>query len=95
MFGASIIGFGLSRSIYWSLLFLTIMGAGDMISTIIRSTLRQMVTPDHLRGRMVSINTLFIQGGPKLGDAEAGFLAQAIGAPLATVVGGSALLLLV
>ena len=59
-----------------------------MGSTILRNTIRQMITPDHLRGRMVSVNMLFIQGGPRLGDAEAGFVAALIGAPAAVVVGG-------
>lgn len=88
-FGASIIGFGLSKIYLLSLFFLVLMGAGDMVSTIVRNTIRQLITPDHLRGRMVSINWIFVQGGPQLGDAEAGFLASIIGGPLTTVIGGA------
>jgi MFS family permease len=82
------IGFGLSRSLYLSMTFLALIGAGDMISTIVRNTIRQAITPDHIRGRMIGINILFAQGGPKLGDAEAGFLAGALGAPASVVIGG-------
>ena len=59
-----------------------------MVSTIIRNTARQLVTPDYMRGRMISVNMIFIQGGPKLGDVEAGLLAAAVGAPISVVVGG-------
>lgn len=88
LYGVSIIGFGLSRSYTLSLVFLVLMGMGDMISTILRNTIRQSLTPDHLRGRMTSIMMLFVQGGPQLGDAEAGFLASFLGAPATTVIGG-------
>jgi MFS family permease len=88
IYGAAIVGFGLSRNYYLSLLFLAIMGMGDMVSTIVRNTLRQMLTPDYIRGRMVSVNAIFVRGGPEAGDLEAGFLAHAIGAPFATVIGG-------
>jgi MFS family permease len=88
IYGAAIVGFGFSKNFYLSILFLVIMGMGDMISTIIRNTLRQLLTPDYIRGRMVSINMIFVQGGPQAGDMEAGFLAHGIGAPMATVIGG-------
>lgn len=93
-YGAAIIGFGLSKIFYLSLFFLVLMGMGDMISTIVRNTIRQLMTPDYLRGRMVSINWIFVQGGPQLGDAEAGFLASLIGAPLTTVIGGAGTILI-
>lgn len=94
IYGAAIVGFSLSRSFYLSLAFLAVMGMGDMVSTIVRTTLRQLLTPDYIRGRMVSINSLFSTGGPKLGDTEAGFLAHAIGAPFATLFGGLATIIL-
>jgi MFS family permease len=94
LYGAAIIGFGLSRIYLLSLFFLFLMGMGDMISTIIRNTTRQLLTPDHLRGRMVSINMLFTQGGSHLGDGEAGFLAHFAGAPIATVIGGTGTILI-
>lgn len=88
IYGLATIGFGLSRSLPLTLFFLFWVGAGDMVSTIIRNTARQVVTPDYMRGRMVSINMIFLQGGPKLGDVEAGLLAAALGAPLSVVIGG-------
>jgi len=90
LYGVGTILFGLSRSFYLSLFFLTFIGAGDMISTIIRTAIRQINTPDHLRGRMVSINMLFFMGGPQLGEAEAGLLAFLFGAPTSVVFGGVA-----
>ncbi|MDZ4284731.1 MAG: MFS transporter, partial [Patescibacteria group bacterium] len=88
LYGLATIGFGLSHSFYLSLVFLALAGAGDMISTILRNNIRQTVTPANMRGRMTGINVLFAQGGPKLGDAEAGFLAAATSAPFSVVVGG-------
>lgn len=87
-YGACTIGFGLSKSLPISLIFLIGVGFGDMVSTIIRNTIRQIVTPDHLRGRMASITRMFFQGGPQLGEIEAGFLAKIIGAPTSVVLGG-------
>lgn len=94
LYGISTIAFGLSKTIPLSLLFLVLVGFGDMVSTIIRNTIRQMVTPDHLRGRMASIMRMFVQGGPNLGEIEAGFLAKAIGAPASVVVGGVGVILI-
>lgn len=88
VYGLATIGFGLSGSFYLSLLFLAIVGASDMVSTIIRNTIRQVLTPDNLRGRMVSINMIFFQGGPQIGETEAGIAAHALGAPASVVVGG-------
>lgn len=88
VYGLATIGFGLSHSFYLSLLFLALAGAGDMVSTILRNNIRQTVTPAHMRGRMTGIHILFAQGGPKLGDAEAGFLAALTSAPFSVVVGG-------
>ncbi len=88
VYGLATVAFGLSTFLPLSLLFLMIMGAGDMISTVIRNTIRQMVTPDHLRGRMVSVMRIFFQGGPQLGEMEAGLLASVVGAPISVVIGG-------
>lgn len=87
-YGFATILFGLSRSFYLSLFFLFIAGAGDAISTIIRNTIRQLTTPDRLRGRMVSINMIFFMGGPQLGEAEAGLTAAILGAPGSVLLGG-------
>ena len=92
-YGLATILFGLSRSFYLSLIFLFIAGAGDAVRTIIRNTMRQLITPDHLRGRMVAVNMVFFMGGPQLGEAEAGFLAALTGAPLSVVIGGVGTLL--
>jgi hypothetical protein len=67
---------------------LAITGAADTVSTVLRQTIRQLVTPNHLRGRMTSINMMFFYGGPQFGELEAGVLAALIGAPLSVVVGG-------
>ncbi len=64
-----------------------------MISAIIRSTLRQVITPDHLRGRMTAINMLFFMGGRYLGEIEAGFAAAILGTALSVSVGGAATVL--
>ena len=88
IYGCATIGFGLSNSLYLTLFLLAVIGAADMVSTILRNTIRQMITPARMRGRMVGINTLFAAGGPKLGDAEAGFLAAATSAPFSVVIGG-------
>lgn len=94
LYGVATIGFGLSKNLLLSLLFLILVGFGDMLSTIIRNTIRQLVTPDHLRGRMSSILRIFFQGGPQLGEMEAGFLARAIGGPASVVVGGVGVILI-
>lgn len=93
LYGLATIGFGLSKILPLSLFFLILVGFGDMFSTIIRNTIRQLITPDYLRGRMASVMRIFFQGGPQLGDMEAGFLAKAVGGPISVVVGGVGVLL--
>jgi MFS family permease len=88
VFGAATIVFGLSRVFWFSLLMLALMGAADTVSTILRQTIRQLTTPNNLRGRMTSINMIFFMGGPQLGEVEAGTVAALIGAPLSVVTGG-------
>jgi MFS family permease len=88
VFGAATIAFGLSRVFWFSLLMLAIAGAADTVSTILRQTIRQLATPNKLRGRMTSVNMIFFMGGPQLGEVEAGSLAALIGAPLSVVTGG-------
>ncbi len=87
-YGVATIGFGLSTSFPLSMLFLAGTGAADTVSTVLRQTIRQTVTPDHLRGRMVSVTMIFFMGGPQLGELEAGLVARLIGAPLSVVTGG-------
>jgi MFS family permease len=93
VFGAATIAFGLSRVFWVSWLMLAIAGAADTISTILRQTIRQLVTPNKLRGRMTSVNMIFFMGGPQLGEVEAGTVAALIGAPLSVVTGGAACLI--
>ncbi len=95
VYGLATIGFGLSRVFWFSLLMLSIVGAADTVSTVLRQTIRQLVTPNYLRGRMTSVNMIFFMGGPQLGELEAGALAAAIGAPLAVATGGIGCLLTV
>ena len=88
LYGAATVLFGLSTSFILSLLFFALTGAGDVLSTILRQVIRQLATPDHLRGRMTSINMIFAFGGPQLGEVEAGVVASLWGAPLAVITGG-------
>jgi MFS family permease len=88
IFGLSTAIFGLSRNFFLSLLCLTIFGASDMVSTVYRNIIRQLATPDQLRGRMTGVNMIFFMGGPQLGELEAGILADLAGAPFSVVSGG-------
>lgn len=88
IYGLATIIFGLSKFVWLSFLALFLVGAGDGVSSIIRNTIRQITTPDYIRGRMTSVNMIFYMGGPQLGEFEAGMLAGAVGAPLSVIVGG-------
>ena len=88
VFGLATAAFGVSRVFWFSLLMLAVTGAADTVSTVLRQTIRQMVTPNHIRGRMTSINMMFFMGGPQFGELEAGIVASLIGAPLSVVTGG-------
>ncbi|MCB0017196.1 MAG: MFS transporter, partial [Anaerolineales bacterium] len=88
VYGVATILLGTSTVAVLSFVFLALVGAGDTVSTVIRGTLRQLVTPDELRGRMVSVNMVFFMGGPQLGELEAGLVAAAFGVPMALITGG-------
>jgi MFS family permease len=88
VYGAATVLFGISRSYGLSLAMLALSGAADTVSTVIRQTIRQLITPDRLRGRMTSVNMIFFMGGPQLGELEAGLVAVAAGAPFSVVLGG-------
>ena len=88
IFGIATVIFGLTKSFIVAWLAIATTGAADGVSTIIRNTIRQLQTPDHIRGRMTSINQIFFQGGPQLGEMEAGSVAQIFGAPFAVISGG-------
>ena len=93
VYGLATIGFGWAHSFWLSGLFLAATGAADTVSTVLRQTVRQTVTPDRLRGRMVSVNMIFFMGGPQLGEMEAGFVAKAAGAVVSVITGGIGCLL--
>jgi MFS family permease len=88
IYGVATIGFGLSRSFWLSFFFLALTGIADTISMVIRSVVRQLETPDRLRGRMTGVNMVFFMGGPQLGELEAGAVAQWLGATFSVVSGG-------
>lgn len=88
VFGICTAIFGFSRSLPLTLLALAGAGASDTVSMVIRGTIRQLKTPDGLRGRMTAVNMVFFAGGPQLGELESGIAASLIGAPLAVFWGG-------
>jgi MFS family permease len=85
-FGVSMIVFGLSRNLWLSVLALAAGGAVDNISVVIRHVLVQARTPDHLRGRVTAVNSVFIECSNELGGFESGVVAQWLG-PVVSVVG--------
>jgi len=99
-YGTATVVYGLSRNYVLTFAALAAAGLADLVSTVIRQTLRQIITPDDLRGRMTSVNMIFFMGGPQLGEMEAGFVASlfrstAIGAAFSIVSGGLATIVVV
>ncbi|MGZ6080125.1 MAG: hypothetical protein ACXWK4_04890, partial [Myxococcaceae bacterium] len=92
---ATAVGFGLSRTLWLSVLFLVIMGAGDMLSVFVRLTLVQISPPPEMRGRVNAVNMLFIGASNELGEFESGLTAQWLGPVRAVVAGGVGTLLVV
>lgn len=88
IYGLATIAFGFSTTFILAFLALAGTGAADTVSTVIRNTVRQLNTPDYIRGRMVSVNMVFFMGGPQLGELEAGLVAGWLGAPFSVVSGG-------
>ncbi|MDF2695405.1 MAG: ral substrate transporter [Labilithrix sp.] len=88
LFGIATIIFGLSRSFAISLAALLSLGAFDMFSVVVRSTLIQMRTPDEMRGRVSAVNMVFIGASNELGEFESGVTAAWLGPELAVLVGG-------
>ena len=87
-FGVATIGFGLSRDFLLSLAMLALLGAADMVSVYIRSSLVQLNTPDHVRGRVSAISGLAISASNELGEMRAGVAAALLGTTGAVVFGG-------
>jgi MFS family permease len=88
--GVAIALAGLAGSLWIAAALLAIAGAADSVSAVCRSTINQSVTPDHLRGRMSSLYSLVVTGGPRLGDVEAGSVAALASARFSIVSGGLA-----
>ncbi len=87
-FGICIIGFGLSRHFWLSALFLLMSGICDGVSVVMRSTILQLATPDEMRGRVSSINSIFVSSSNELGAFYAGSMARLLGLVPAVVLGG-------
>lgn len=94
-FGLCIIGFGLSHLFWLSMVFLAFSGAFDSVSMVIRSTLMQLLTPDDMRGRVSSVNSMFIISSNEIGSFESGTAARLLGLVPSVVMGGCATLLVV
>ena len=90
VYGGAIAVFGWSRWFPLSLAMLALSGAADTVSVVMRQTVRQILTPDELRGRMTSVNMMFFIGGPQLGEVEAGVVAKLIGVRVSVWSGGLA-----
>jgi MFS family permease len=87
-YGIATVIFGVSRSFWLTFFCLAMTGATDTVSTIIRNIVRNLETPDRLRGRMTGVNMFFFMGGPQLGELEAGAVANWLGAPFSVISGG-------
>ena len=92
-YGLATVGFGLSHSFWLTFLCLALTGVTDTVSMVIRHIVRQLHTPDAMRGRMTSVNMIFFMGGPQLGELEAGVVANLFGAVVSVVTGGIGCLL--
>ena len=95
IYGAATLVFGLSRSLALSLAALAVVGAADMLSVVIRSTLIQIVAPDAIRGRVSSVASLFTGASNQLGQFESGVTAAWFGPVGSVVLGGAATLVIV
>jgi len=90
IFGAATVLFGLSRTMWVSMVALLLVGASDMVSVVIRSSVLQLATPPEMRGRVSAVNWLFIGASNEFGEFESGLTAHWWGAVPAVVVGGIA-----
>jgi hypothetical protein len=88
MYGVFTTLFGVSHFFWLSFLMLAAAGAANTVSFVLRNTINQLVTPDEIRGRVTSVNSMFTNTGPQLGQFEAGAAASVIGPVSATAVGG-------
>jgi MFS family permease len=88
LFGLATVVFGLSENFYLSLFALAVVGGADMVSVYVRSSMIQLATPDHMRGRVGSLNSLFVGASNELGEFRAGITAGLLGTVPAVVLGG-------
>lgn len=88
LYGGTVVGFGLSETVWLSLVLLGLGGAADAASMALRSAIRNLVTPDELRGRVAATHSMFAMGGPQLGEFEAGVAARLLGPGPAVALGG-------
>jgi len=94
-FGICMIIFGASKLMWLSVLMLFFAGVFDGISMVVRQTILQLKTPDHMRGRVGAVNSMFVGSSNELGAVESGIAARLFGAPLAVILGGTATLIIV
>jgi MFS family permease len=94
VYAISIMLFAHSQILWVSLALLVVSGIGDTTSAVLRATINQLATPDQLRGRMASINSIFTNSGPQLGQFEAGAVAALLGAEMSVFAGGLVILIL-
>jgi MFS family permease len=88
IYGVATLFFGLSNSFGLSMIALALTGAADMVSIVVRSTLVQLETPDHMRGRVGAVNSVFIGASNQLGEFESGAVAAAFGPVGSVIIGG-------
>jgi MFS family permease len=93
VYGIATIVFGISTIFWVTFLALATTGAADTVSMVFRNLIRQLETPDHMRGRMIGVNMVFFIGGPQLGELEAGLVANWLGPVFSVVSGGLGCLL--
>jgi MFS family permease len=94
-FGIATIVFGISTWFPLSLAMLFLVGAMDNVSVVVRQSMIQLLTPDHMRGRVSAVNGMFISISNEVGDIESGTVAQAFGAKFSAITGGLGTLLVV
>ncbi|MDD5569880.1 MAG: MFS transporter [Bacteroidales bacterium] len=93
-FGLCIIFFAISNNFYLSLVLLALSGVFDNVSVILRFTIMQLLTPDNMRGRVASINSIFIGSSNEIGAFESGLAARLLGVIPSVIFGGSMTLLI-
>jgi predicted MFS family arabinose efflux permease len=87
-YGVATVIFGVSTNFWLTFACLALTGAADTVSMIFRNLIRQLETPDYMRGRMLGVNMVFFMGGPQLGELEAGLVANWLGPVISVVSGG-------